>query len=125
MTSNKEDWKPIEKDGDLELGADDGKQRILVEIVSALYVPSPDLFSDADPYVSVCMRDKKLHRTKVIYNNTNPIWTLETGSLFLIEYDKNEVNPNKSRITFMLKDHDMVQKPKLLGTLHILLRDLM
>jgi Ca2+-dependent lipid-binding protein len=126
MTRKEEEWKPIEKDDDLEIGEDDSnRQRILVEVVSALYVPSMDRFSDADPYVSVSMEETKLHRTKVIPNNSNPIWTLETGSLFLIEYDKKKVNPKKNKVTFVLKDYDIVQKAKVLGRVDILLKDLM
>ena len=134
MTNNQDDWQSLVEEGifyDLErdatgtTGMDDDTKRILVEIVSALHVPSPDLFSDADPYVSVTMGDKELHQTKVLYNNPNPIWTVETGSLFLIEYDENQVNPTtQTKVSFLLQDYSMIQKPKVLGTLQLSLKDL-
>ena len=44
------------------------------------------------------MGEKKIHRTKFLRNNSNPIWTLETGSLFLVEYGKETVNPKKTKV---------------------------
>lgn len=147
MSSHKKKQKPVEHDGDLffdlETGSSDiekagnlkkritgsfekdSKTRILVEVVSALYVPSMDKFSDADPFVCVSMGARQIHQTKVIYNNPNPIWTLETGSLFLIECNEQEVNPKKDKVTFTLKDYDMVQKATVFGSVEILLKDMM
>lgn len=122
MTKDKEEWKPIEDDCDLETG--DGKQRILVEIVSALFVPSMDKYSDADPYVSAYLKDEMIHKTKVIQDNPNPIWTLETGSLFLIEFVKEQVDLKQDIVSFVLKDYSAMGKDETMGTIEVKLKDL-
>lgn len=104
---------------------------VLVEIVSALRVPSMDARSDSDPYVIVSVGGKEVHRTKVLYNNSNPIWTIDNGSLFLLDLERGPkghsktVNLKTAKVTFILKDYDATQRDATLGTVEIKLKDLM
>jgi hypothetical protein len=81
--------------------------RILVEIVSAINLPVADLLS-ADPYVVVRLGSKEVHRTKVQSKTLNPIWTVETKSLFLLEMSSEEFFGYTSGISFVAKDYDAV-----------------
>jgi Ca2+-dependent lipid-binding protein len=132
MTSSKEDWTPIDQgnqDADFEKGqlAGDGnitQQHILVEIVSALRVPSMDANSDSDPYVVVMIGNKKIHETKEIANNSNPIWTLETGSLFLIELEKDTVDLDVATVSFVVTDHNLSRRNTVLGSVEVKLKNM-
>ncbi|CAB9508375.1 expressed unknown protein [Seminavis robusta] len=110
MTSKQEERKPIQEDDELEKGSEDeedgGMHRILVEIVSALNVPRMDVKSESDPFVEVSMGGQVLHKTKHINDSVNPIWTLETGSLFLLEFAKDSVDLEQSAVFFVVKDYD-------------------
>jgi C2 domain len=55
----------------------------LVEIVSAWDLPAADLFS-SDPFVSCILDSVEVHRTEFISKTLDPIWTIATGSLFLL-----------------------------------------
>ena len=132
MTSKNDVWKPIRHEDDTET---DQKRKeldpVLVEIVSALRVPSMDARSDSDPYVIVSVGGKEIHRTNVLHNNPNPIWTIDNGSLFLLDLQKglegksNTVNLKTAKVTFTLKDYDATQRDATLGTVEIKLKDLM
>ena len=130
MTSNKDVWEPIHEDNALETG--DAQKEvvkwILIEIVSALRVPSMDARSDSDPFVTVSVGEKEVHRTAVLHNSPNPIWTIDNGSLFLLELDDKDgagVDLKTETATFTVKDYDAMQKAKTLGTVEIKLKDLM
>lgn len=64
--------------------------RVLVEIVGAMCLDSKRRHT-VDPYCSVIMYDPKLqkvrevHRTDTIRNDGNPIWTVRTKSLCMVE----------------------------------------
>ena len=55
----------------------------LVEIVSAWDLAAADLFS-SDPFVSCILDGVEVHRTDFISKTLDPIWTIATGSLFLL-----------------------------------------
>ena len=56
-------------------------QTILMELVSASTLGIPAV----DPYCVVFLNDHEVHRTKAIQNDPDPIWTVETNSLCLVD----------------------------------------
>jgi hypothetical protein len=84
---------------------------ILIEIVSASNLPSPDEYMHeplsfrgndffvpapvvaptSNPYVVVRDGKKDIHTTAVVTDTVNPIWTLSNGSLFLLESESNNL----------------------------------
>ena len=88
---------------------------LLIEIVSATNLPIADLNS-SDPYVCVEDGRKEWHRTGVISKSLNPVWTLSTGSLFLIQTTLNDFFEGTNRIEFIVKDHDTVGENDILGS---------
>lgn len=67
--------------------------KFLVEIVSATDLKGED--NDmADPYVVVKFGRKKVHTTSVIRKNLNPIWTVDTGSMVIINLYPEELYVN-------------------------------
>jgi len=102
----------------------DDQINILVEIVSALDLPIAD-FVSADPYVVVKMAGKDVHRTAVIPKDLNPIWTLKTGSLFLLRSTVEEFFAATSGLTFVIKDYDAVGKNEKLGEVNVSLDELL
>jgi hypothetical protein len=84
---------------------------ILIEIVSASNLPSPDEYMHeplsfrgndffvpapvvaptSNPYVVVRDGKKDIHTTAVITDTVNPVWTLSNGSLFLLESESNNL----------------------------------
>lgn len=97
---------------------DDEEINLLVEIVSANDLPIGDITS-SDPYVIVFMNGKELHRTAVIHNNLNPIWTLSTGSLFLVEMTPEEFFSSSAGMTFVIKDEDTIGSNETLATVTV------
>jgi hypothetical protein len=88
---------------------------LLIEIVSATNLPIADLTS-SDPYVCVEDGRTEWHRTGVISKSLNPVWTLSTGSLFLIQATLNDFFETTSRIEFIVKDYDTVGGNDILGS---------
>jgi hypothetical protein len=99
--------KPVdaEKDGD--------QLQILVEIVSATDLPIAD-HKTSDPYTICYLGKEEIHRTLPIFRSLNPIWTVHTGSLFLLQ-TKAEALFATSGLTFLVKDYDSVTKNDPLG----------
>jgi hypothetical protein len=97
---------------------------ILVEIVSATNLPIADLLA-TDPYIVVRFGSKEIHRTSVISKNLSPIYTLHTGSLFLIICTLEEFFHAVSGLSFTIKDYDQVGSNDLLGTIHVPLQHLL
>lgn len=97
---------------------------LLVEIVSAIDLPAADVFS-SDPYVDVFMGDKKVHSTEFISKNLDPIWTLETGSLFVLSMTPEEFFSASSGMNFIVKDHDSIGSHDVLGQVHVSLDELL
>jgi hypothetical protein len=58
---------------------------ILLEIVGALGLATKKSSSDVDPYCIVSVGDKELHRTKTVHNDGNPIFTVASKALCLLE----------------------------------------
>ena len=96
----------------LEEGSADVK--ILVDIVSAINLPTSDLFS-ADAYIVVRLGSREVHRTKVVYNTSNPIWTAETNSLFLLEMTSEDFFASTGGLSFVIKDYDRVGRNDIIG----------
>jgi hypothetical protein len=102
----------------------DEKINILVEIVSAMDLPVADLLS-TDAYVIVRMGGSEVHRTSVISKNLNPIWTLSTGSLFLIQKTPEEFFGATSGMSFLLKDYDAFGANDVLGRVSVSLDEVL
>jgi C2 domain len=98
---------------------------ILVEIVSATNLPISDLVA-TDAYIVVRFGTKEIHRTGVISNNLSPIFTLPTGSLFLLSYTPEEFfKQGTSGLSFTIKDYDTVGANDILGSVHVTLQELL
>ena len=74
---------------DIELKKDE-KLDLLIEIVSGWSLPVADVTS-SDPFVVCSINGKEVHRTKYIPKSLNPIWTLQTGSLFILSIDSKDL----------------------------------
>jgi C2 domain len=101
---------------------------ILVEIVSALNLPNVSQRGDPDPWVTVFMRGEEVHRTKVLHNTYFPIWTLESGSLFLLKIphqDQRHLDPKTTSVSFVLREYDVLRPDRAIGTVDITLQELM
>lgn len=104
---------------------DDGEMiKILVEIVSANNLPVADL-SSSDAYVIVRFNGKEIHRTKVVSNSLDPIWSLRTGSLFILEMTPEEFFSASSGMVFVIKDYDSVGSNEILGLVNVSLEDIL
>lgn len=81
---------------------------ILVEIVSAIGLPQTgfSLTSSCDPYVTVTMDENQIHKTKVIKNTAEPIWTVSTDSLFMIHTTPKELFLSKQGLMFEVRDSE-------------------
>ena len=87
---------------------------LLVEIVGAENLPIADIVS-SDPYVIVRMGNKEIHRTEVIPKTLDPIWTLRTGSLFLLRATPEEFFGSGRGLAFIIKDSDTIGTNDVLG----------
>lgn len=89
--------------------------RILVDIVSAIDLPVTDLFS-ADAYIVVRLGSREVHRTRPVHNTTNPIWTVETKSMFLLEMSSEDFFASSTGgLSFVVKDFDRVGRNEVIG----------
>jgi hypothetical protein len=64
---------------------------ILLEIVGAMSL-SNKAKTHIDPYCIVKVRGKEVHRTKAIQDDGNPIWTVKTNSLCLLEIPDGSIS---------------------------------
>jgi hypothetical protein len=87
---------------------------LLVEIVSASNLPVADMFT-SDAYVVVHMGGNEIHRTKVISSDVDPIWTLDKGSLFLLQMSPEQFFSSTGGMSFVVKDFDSLGSNELLG----------
>lgn len=94
------------------------KVELLVEIVSAVRLPVADLNS-TDAYVSVYLGKDELHRTDQIPNTLNPIWTIDTGSLFLLEMTPERFFSSGVGLSFAILDYDVLGQDDLLGVVYV------
>lgn len=97
---------------------------LLVEIVSAIDIPVADVYS-SDAYVIVRMGGKEVHRTGVISKSLDPIWTLNSGSLFLLQMTPEDFFSCASGMSFTVKDYDAVGSNELLGRVTLKLDELL
>jgi hypothetical protein len=51
------------------------------------------------------MKGKEIHRTKPVVDTVDPIWTLETGSLFVLQMSPEEFFSSTTGMTFVVKDY--------------------
>lgn len=110
---------------DVEVGTDQPQKiDVLVEIVSATDLPVADIVS-TDAYVIARMAGKEIHRTDVISKSLNPIWTLETGALFVVRMSPEEFFAASSGMNFIVKDYDAVGANEILGNVSIPLQDML
>ena len=84
----------------------------------------PDITS-SDPYVCVEDGRREWHRTGVISKSLNPVWTLSTGSLFLIQTTLNDFFESANLLEFVVKDYDSVGENDILGSALIRKDDLL
>lgn len=96
---------------------------VLVEIVSALNVPNVSTDKKPDPYVSVKVGDQDVHRTDPLINTQFPIWSLDTGSMFLLESAVE--NSQHVHVQFRLKEYESFRSNPTLGTLEISMKELL
>lgn len=67
----------------LKMKDDDLIVTFLIEVVSAWDIPVAD-FTSSDPFVSCIFEGTEVHRTSHISKTLDPVWTVSTGSLFLL-----------------------------------------
>jgi hypothetical protein len=97
---------------------------LLVEIVSAIDIPVADIYS-SDAYVIVRMGGKEVHRTGVISKSLDPIWTLNSGSLFLLQMTPEDYFSCAGGMSFTVKDYDAVGANEILGRVTLKLDELL
>jgi hypothetical protein len=137
---------------DNDYDSDDEKYHvsILIEIVSAsnlsspdeymneplslrgseFFVPAPAVAPTSNPYVVVRDGKKDIHATSIITDTVNPVWTLSNGSLFLLESESNDLIDFFERsniIEFTIKNHHttMDVEHEIIGTVMIHKTDLL
>lgn len=100
---------------------------LLVEIVSATNLPeSNNAFGlPRNPFVMVKMGGSEIHRTKAISHTLDPVWSLETGSLFLVQRKPEDFFSSTGGITFLVSDAPTIATTKALGRVRIGLQDML
>jgi len=87
---------------------------LLIEIVSCWGIPSADANGLSDPYIVVMMGEQQIHQTGVIYRTLEPIYTLKTGSLFILTVDSFDLF-KAGGLNFLAEDYDDFSANDLLG----------
>eukprot|EP00536_Pseudo-nitzschia_multiseries_P008187 jgi/Psemu1/197457/e_gw1.204.74.1 len=73
------------------------------------FVPAPEVPPTSDPYVVVRDGKTDVHSTSIISDTLNPIWTLSTGSLCLLQYNSLlDFFERSNVLEFALKNHEPV-----------------
>jgi len=115
------------KTRDLALGDEDATKedvKLLVEIVSAMDLPAYDGKS-SDPYVVVYHGRDEVHRTKRQNKNLNPVWTVDNGSLFILNVSATDFFSSSTGLTFLVKDYDGLSSNDVIGKVSISQEDLL
>lgn len=86
----------------------------LVEIVSGWNLPIAD-FTSSDPFVKCLMDGKEVHRTAYISKTLEPVWTVSTGSLFLLTVDVKQLFRGEGLLC-VVYDFDKLGKNDRLGS---------
>lgn len=94
----------------------------LVEVVSCWGLPAVDRNGASDPYVRVSFEGREIHRTDCIYNTTEPIWTVKTGSLFIFSTTLSKLFDAREGMAFDVKDYDNLGSNEALGGARLLPR---
>jgi Ca2+-dependent lipid-binding protein len=89
-----------------------------VEIVSATDLPMADLKS-SDPYVTAWLGKTQVHKTSAIHNTCDPIWAVDTQSIFILSATANDFFHANAGLTFIVKDYDAVGKNDVLGKVNV------
>jgi hypothetical protein len=63
--------------------------------------------------------NKELHRTGYLPTTLNPVWTLATGSLCLLQTTLTSFFENSSYMEFFVKDYDSIGEHEILGTVMV------
>eukprot|EP00536_Pseudo-nitzschia_multiseries_P010292 jgi/Psemu1/319826/estExt_fgenesh1_pm.C_3080005 len=112
FSSNTNDTKPdLEKLKSIYLAQD---INLLVEIVSCSDLPIADSTS-TDPYVVVFLGVNAIHRTDYVPKELNPVWTVHSGSLFMVSCSAEEFFSFTYGLVFCVKDYDVGTKDELVG----------
>lgn len=98
--------------------------RLLIQIVSASDLPIADL-KTSDPYINAYLGQKKLHRTKTVANNLDPVYTLEQDCFFLLDCPAKEFFAAATGVTFLVKDDDRLGSNDSLAKVDITQNDLL
>lgn len=91
----------------------DSVKTFLLQIISAYNIKAS---SGSDPYCVVRIA-KEIHRTEVIKNTIDPVWTSSTGSLVL--FTSSSLDLGTFGLTFKIFDSAMISKDSLLGQAQI------
>ena len=97
---------------------------LLFDICSGSNLPQSDVGKESDPYVSIRFNGEKIHKTDVIPSNANPIWTLQSGALFIWKVGALELFQSEVGLVFEVKDHDSIGSNDSLGAFSIHARTL-
>eukprot|EP00535_Pseudo-nitzschia_heimii_P007256 CAMPEP_0197177648 /NCGR_PEP_ID=MMETSP1423-20130617/3180_1 /TAXON_ID=476441 /ORGANISM="Pseudo-nitzschia heimii, Strain UNC1101" /LENGTH=1215 /DNA_ID=CAMNT_0042627229 /DNA_START=106 /DNA_END=3753 /DNA_ORIENTATION=- len=111
-TTRQDDRLKVALGGELSLPKHE-RIDLLFEIVAAYNINVGD-FVSSDPYVSVFMGHQEIHRTDYRSKTLNPIWTLKTGSLFLLQTESRRFFIEDG-LKFVVKDYDNIGKDEVLG----------
>lgn len=95
----------------------DERLTFLVEIVSGWDLPAGD-FTSSDPFVSCLIDGEEVHRTEYISKTLDPIWTVTTGSLFLLKIDVKKLFRGEGLLC-VVYDYDKLGGNERLGAITI------
>ena len=100
---------------------------LLVEIVSATNLPgSNSSFGfPRNPFVIVKMGGSEVHRTKALSSTPDPVWSLETGSLFLVQKNPEDFFASTGGITFLISYAHTIATHKVIGQARVGLQQLL
>lgn len=95
---------------------------ILIEIVSALQLPGDH---SIDAYIVVHQGSTLIHQTDTIKNSINPIWTIKTGALFLLQTTPDQFFSSSSGLVFTIKNDAILIKDNIIGKVRIAHNDVL
>lgn len=99
----------------LVISDEDATVNILVEITSCWALPAADMGGTSDPYVRASFEGREVHRTKPVFRTTEPIYTIKTGSLFILSATMRKLFDAREGLKFTVKDYDTVGSNENLG----------
>lgn len=65
------------------------------------------------------MGSEEIHRTEIITKSLSPIWTLQTGSLFVIRKSPEDFFSSSNGLVFSVYDWDKLDRDDILGSVKI------